>query len=336
MQKNKNNIKKFSKFLVHNEYDQGYVHDDHNHSNINDFEKYTQNKILNFRNQNAKLLISCLLLTTVFSIIEALSGYHFKSLTLQSDSLHMLTDSAGLFIALIANQISKKPATVNLTFGYGKAEALGALINCFFTIIFTLVLFYEIFIRFFNKVEVNAHGVFIVALIGFIINVIIAFILSFNLKSLNIKSAFIHSMGDVFASFITICGGIIIYYTHINLVDTIMSFILVSVLLYSNINLIKKSTIVLMSGVPDYLEYDQVGTDLSSLEGVIGIHDLHIWYITANIVALSAHIIIRYDSPWDHILQNSQKLLKEKYNIEHITLQNEIQSVYHDVFCDIK
>ncbi len=336
MQK-KNN--KFSKYLVHNEYQQGFAHDDQHHSNIEGFEKlsqFSQNPILNFRNQNAKLLIFCLIITTVFSMVEALSGYYFKSLILETDALHMLGDSAGLFIALIANQISKKPATINLTFGYGKAEALGALINCFFTIIITLFLFYEIFVRLFDSVVINAHGLFIVATIGFFVNALIIFILSINLKSLNIKAAFIHSIGDLIASLITIISGIVIYFTHFNFLDTILSFILVFILFYSNINLIKKSAIVLMSGVPDYLDYEKVGKDLSAIDGVIGIHDLHIWYMTANIVALSAHIIINKETSWDAVLLDSQKILKEKYKIEHVTLQNEVQNIYQDFICDIK
>ena len=131
--------KKFSSYLTHEDYQEGMPHDDQHHSNINS-HFHTHND--QARHKNSKVLFLCLVVTFFFAGVEALGGYFTHSVALLSDALHMLTDAAGLLIAYIANNISRKPATINLTFGYGKAEAVGALVNCTFTIALTLGLLF--------------------------------------------------------------------------------------------------------------------------------------------------------------------------------------------------
>ncbi|MBY0379185.1 MAG: cation diffusion facilitator family transporter [Burkholderiales bacterium] len=325
----------YSNYLTHGDEQGGKSHDDLHQSNldhdihVNPFNNAKQ------RLQNSKVLFWCLIITFIFSLVEGIGGYVTHSIALQSDAIHMLTDAAGLFIAYIANKISKRAATVNLTFGYGNAEAIGALMNCIFTIILTSVLLFEVIQRFFYHVEVHGVWLFILASIGFIVNGILAFILSKFSNSLNTKTAFIHALGDLLGSFVAIVAGVIIYFTNISLVDPILSLIVITILLISNHNLIKKSIRVLMAGVPEELDYVKIGQAIEDIEGVIGVHDLHIWYMSSNKVALSAHIIAKYPYLWQKSLELCQKMLADKYKIEHITLQYEFKPDYLNMnYCE--
>ncbi|HMT02393.1 MAG TPA: cation diffusion facilitator family transporter [Burkholderiales bacterium] len=333
---------KYSNYLTHEESQTELSHSDNNHSNLNkDFydhnHSHKHNHGSDLRKVNANVLLVCFIATLFFSLVEGIGGYLTHSIALQSDALHMLTDAAGLLIAYFANRISRKPATINLTFGYGKAEAVGALINCIFTILLTIALLIEVIQRFFIPVEVHGFGLFVLALIGFIVNGIIALVLLKHAQSLNTKAALIHSLGDLFASLVAIIAGVIIYFTNFWLIDPILSLIIIVLLIISNYNLIKKSIIVLMAGVPEYLNYEIVGKDLEAIQGIIGVHDLHIWYMSANKAALSAHIVIEQPYLWQNILLECQKMLLEKHKIDHITLQYEFDRRHFEMnYCEIK
>ena len=327
---------KYSNYLRHGSNQDGHSHDDDNHSNIDDNHHYHRHDHMHRRDANSKVLAVCLGITFSFALIEGVGGYFTHSITLQSDALHMLTDAAGLLIAFIANIISKRPATTYLTFGYGKAEALGALVNCIFTLILTLGLLFEVIRRFFIPTVVHGEWLFIIAGIGFMVNALIAYILAKSSESLNIKAALIHTIGDLLASVIAIMAGIIIVYTGYSIVDPILSLIVVSILIISNYKLIKKSAIVLMAGVPDNVNYEDVGRDLELVDGVIGVHDLHIWYLSANITSLSAHIIANSPLNWQYTLLACQEMLKTKHKISHVTLQYEFNHNPEIAYCDAK
>lgn len=292
--------KKYSNYLTHEDYQEGLPHDDNNQSNLDQQHGHKHSHGHGHshfdnlsRNKNSKVLLGCLIATFTFSVIEAVGGYFTSSIALQSDAVHMLTDAAGLLIAYLANNISKKPATVNLTFGYGKAEALGALINCIFTLVLTIGLFIEVVQRFFVPVTVHGAGLFIIASIGFIVNALIALALSKSSHSLNIRAALIHTLGDLLGSIVAIVAGVIIYFTGISITDPILSLIVIGLLVISNYKLIKQSTIVLMAGVPSHLNYEEIGKDLEAIDNIISVHDLHIWYMSANQSALSAHVMLK-------------------------------------------
>lgn len=320
---------KVKNYSLHNYKDNmGVVHDDDHHSNLDHDNGFIHDHSSHVREISSKVLLWCVIITFLFSVVEAVGGYLIKSIALQSDAVHMFTDAIGLLIAYIANKISKKPANMVLTFGYGKAEALGALINCLFTFMLTLGLIVEIIERLWVRVEVHGSWLFLLALLGVIVNGIIAYILSKS-DSLNTKAAFLHALSDMFGAVIALIAGIIIYYTNFYLVDPILSIILITLLLISNYRLIKKSILVLMAGVPPHLDYNKIGADIEMIEGVFGVHDLHVWYISANQVALSAHITTKVGSnDWVQILNNCQKMLASRHKIKHVTLQYERYDLY--------
>ncbi len=312
-----------SEFLSHND-EHNHVHSDLSHNNLdNGLENEAKH---DHRHVSAKILMWCLIVTLSFSIVEGIAGWWINSIALQSDAVHMMTDAAGLLIAFVANHISKRPANTTLTFGYGKAEALGALINCLFTFFLTVWLLFEVVNRFFEPEVIDGGVLFIVAGLGFLINGIVVLVLSKNTHSLNLRAAMIHAIGDLLGSLVAIIAGIIIYFSHWSIVDPILSLIVIILLLISNYQLIKKSSIVLMAGVPEHLDYEQIGQDIRKVSGIIDVHDLHIWYISADQSALAAHVVACNLESWPDMLANCQKILLEKYGISHVTLQAEFDN----------
>lgn len=326
-------MKDYSNYLTHKHNQEGLSHDDLHQSNLDQDSGSDKDHGHGLRADSSRVLFWSLLITFGFSIVEGVGGYLTHSITLQSDALHMLTDAAGILIAYLANHISKRPATVNLTFGYGNAEAIGSLINCIFTLILTLGLLFEVLHRFVKPVEVHGYGLFVVASIGLLVNCILAFKLSQHSHSLNVKAAFIHTLGDLLASLVAIIAGVVIYFTNLSIVDPILSLIVIGILIASNYKLIKKSLRVLMAGVPEGLDYIQVGRDIEAIKGIISVHDLHIWYMTANKAALSSHVIADDPSTWQESLLVCQRMLSEKHGIEHVTLQYEFKPDCQNIKC---
>lgn len=333
-----NKNEKHSVFLAHDETgseahgDSGHSNLDHAH--IDEHDGHTHDHGSTIRETSGRLLFWCLIATFSFSLVEGISGYIINSIALQSDAVHMMTDAAGLMIAYFANVISKRPATTNLTFGYGKAEVLGALINCMFTTVLTIWLFFQVIARFMEPVEVHGASLFFVASLGFIVNGVIVWVLSKNSHSLNTRAAMIHAMGDLFGSLVAIIAGVIIYFTGWSLADPILSLVVIILLIVSNLKLMKKSAIILMAGVPEHVNYEQVGQDLLDIDGILDVHDLHIWYMSANQTALAAHVVACNQQDWPNILIDCQKMLLTKYQIDHVTLQHEFDELKcKDVGC---
>ena len=314
---------KHSVFLAHDESGQS-AHGDSGHSNIDHHEHnhahgesgHSHDHGAMLRETSGKVLFWCLIATFSFSLVEGVSGYLINSIALQSDAVHMMTDAAGLMIAYFANVIAKRPATTNLTFGYGKAEVLGALINCMFTTVLTIWLLFEVFQRFMDPQEVHGASLFIVAALGFLVNAVIVWVLSKNTHSLNMRAAMIHALGDLLGSLVAIVAGAIIYFTGWSLADPILSLVVILLLIFSNVNLMKKSAIILMAGVPEHLDYEQVGKDLLSIDGILDVHDLHIWTLSSGMVVLSAHVDIDHMGNWFTLLNQLTLLLRNQFEIE--------------------
>ena len=196
-----------------------------------------------------------------------------------------------------------------------------------FTTVLTIWLLFEVFQRFLDPQEVHGASLFIVAALGFLVNAVIVWVLSKNTHSLNMRAAMIHALGDLLGSLVAIVAGAIIYFTGWSLADPILSLVVILLLIFSNVNLMKKSAIILMAGVPEHLDYEQVGKDLLAIDGILDVHDLHIWYMSANQSALSAHVVACNPEGWSEILRNCQRMLLEKYKIDHVTLQHEFDDL---------
>ncbi|MBU3621507.1 alpha/beta fold hydrolase [Polynucleobacter sp. CS-Odin-A6] len=272
---------------------------------------------------NQNLLLIALLLTLGFSGVEGAAAYFANSLALISDAGHMVTDAAALGLALLAQMISRRPPSPKHSFGFGRAEALAAFVNSIAMLALVFWIVIEAVSRFANPHQVDGFTVTVVAAIGLVMNIVVAWVLSRDKKSVNTRAALVHVMGDLLGSIAALAAGIVIQLTGWMPIDAILSILVSLLILKSTISILKESYHFLMEGVPLHIDYLQVGSDLKNVPGVLAVHDLHVWEMTPNFPALIGHIEIAQMSEWPHIMRLINTMLIDKHGIDHVTLQPE-------------
>ncbi|MBR7800240.1 cation diffusion facilitator family transporter [Undibacterium fentianense] len=290
-----------------------------------------------FADRSQSVLAWALGLTLFFAAIEVIFGVLSNSLALISDAGHMVTDSAALGLALLAQLIAKRPPTAKHTFGFGRSEALAAFVNGLVMLGVIVWISFEALQRLATPEKVQGGVVMVVATIGLFINIIVAWVLSHDKESMNTKAALIHVMGDLLGSVAAIISGAIIYYTGWMPIDPILSIFVSLLILKSTIGVLKESFHFLMKGVPTHIDFLQIGTDLETTAGVASVHDLHIWEMSPGQPALIGHLEIDDLSAWPRILESIKKMLLEKHGIDHITLQPEVlreENDYESASCN--
>jgi cobalt-zinc-cadmium efflux system protein len=273
-----------------------------------------------------------LLLNTTFTVIEFVIGIFSGSLALIADSAHNLTDSLSLIISIFANKLSKKEATLDKTYGYGRASILAALLNSIILFGVAVYIFYEAYGRLLNPPKVEGNLVILAAFFGFIINGGIALSFLKGKKDLNIKSTIINFATDALAQLGTIIAGVIILVTHQSIADPIISIIIGILLIYSAWEVVKDALHVLLEGVPEDINIEEVKKAILSVPGVKGLDDLHIWGLSSHYSALSCHIIVKKMTLEEScsITQQIKQKLAEEFHIEHATLEPELTEGPHD------
>jgi len=309
-------------FHKHHSHDQS-SHDEinianHDHCPHEHLAQVHQHKV-----QSRKKLSIIMTVTLLFAIVEFVGGWWSGSLALISDAFHMLTDSSSLFIALLMAIMAQKPADKQYSYGHGRWEVVGALFNGLFMIFVIVFLVYEGINRILNPQPVESVAIMGIAAIGLLVNIFAAVLLH-DSHSLNAKGAFIHVMGDLLGSVAALLAGVLIYFTGMTVFDPIISLIVSAILVFPTYNLLKSVLHILLEGVPEHIDYIEVGKEINKVKGVVSIHDLHIWTMTSEHVSLSAHIKIRTVEEWNTILSSIQLVLTEKYDINHVTLQPEL------------
>ncbi len=259
-------------------------------------------------------------LTLGFAAIEAVGGWMAGSLALLSDAGHMITDSAALAIALLAQHVSRRPPSRRASYGYARAEVLAAFINALIMLAVIVWIAVEAVRRLLLPSPVIGGIVVAVAAAGLVVNLASAWLLSGH-HSLNSRAALLHVMGDMLGSVAAVVAGAVIVATGWLPIDPILSLFVSALILRSTWLLLRTSTQVLMEGVPAHLSYDDIGRALTRLPGVSAVHDLHVWYMTSNRAALSAHLRVRDAAAWPQTLAAAQRLLAQRYGIDHVTLQ---------------
>ena len=270
------------------------------------------------------ILLISLALTFGFAFVEVAAGFYSNSLALISDAGHMVTDAASLLLAILAQYIAKRPPSAKHSFGFGRAEALAAFVNGIAMLLLVVWIGYEAITRFYTPHVVGGATVTYVAIIGLIVNVIVAYTLSHDKKSVNTRAALIHVMGDMLGSIAALIAGLVIQYTGWMEIDPLLSLVVCLLLIKSTINILKESYHFLMEGVPLHIDYIQVGIDLKETPGVLSVHDLHVWEMTPGYPALIGHIEINQLEEWPETMQRIQEMLIKKHGIDHVTLQPEI------------
>ena len=273
---------------------------------------------------NQNLLLIALVLTLSFSGVEGAAAYFANSLALISDAGHMVTDAAALGLALLAQIISRRPPSPKHSFGFGRAEALAAFVNSIAMLALVVWIVVEAISRFYDPHKVDGLTVTVVAAIGLLMNIVVAWVLSRDKKSVNTRAALVHVMGDLLGSVAALIAGIVIQLTGWMPIDAILSILVSLLILKSTISILHESYHFLMEGVPLHIDYLQVGTDLRSVPGVLAVHDLHVWEMTPSFPALIGHIEIAQMSEWPDIMGRINAMLLNKHGIDHVTLQPEV------------
>ncbi len=270
-----------------------------------------------------KILLLAIIITCGYAAIEALGGWLAGSLTLLGDSVHMFSDTFALAIAAIAAWMARKPPSHKHTYGLGRAEVIAAWISSFLLLIISLAIIVEAIERINVPHPVSGGTVMLIAFFGLLINLFIAWLLGHGETTINIRAALLHVMGDILGSLAALISGVIIYFTGWMLIDPILSFLISILIMISSLRILRESMSILMEGVPAHISLHEVSAAMSNLYGVKTVHDLHIWTLSSGVIALSAHIDIHELSSWENVLEETRKLLKERYGIDHITLQPE-------------
>ena len=272
---------------------------------------------------NQNLLLIALVLTLGFSGVEGAAAYFANSLALISDAGHMVTDAAALGLALLAQMISRRPPSAKHSFGFGRAEALAAFVNSIVMLGLVVWIVVEAISRFYDPHKVDGLTVTVVAAIGLLMNIVVAWVLSRDKKSVNTRAALVHVMGDLLGSIAALVAGVVIQLTGWMPIDAILSILVSLLILKSTVSILHESYHFLMEGVPLHIDYLQVGKDLRSVPGVLAVHDLHVWEMTPSFPALIGHIEIADIMEWPAIMSRINEMLLEKHGIDHVTLQPE-------------
>jgi cobalt-zinc-cadmium efflux system protein len=276
---------------------------------------------------NKKALLTAFFLISIFMIVEVIGGFLTNSLALLSDAGHMLSDAAALGLSYAAIRLGERKATQSKSFGYRRFEIIAASLNGLTLIIISALIYYEAFQRFLNPPEVQSMGMLTVSIIGLLVNIVAAWILMKGDKeeNLNVRSAFLHVIGDMLGSVGAIIAALLIYFFDWGMADPIASVIVATLIIISGYRVVKDSFHILMEGTPEQVDMKEIKTALLNIPNVNDVHDLHIWTITSGYLTLSCHLTIAETATHDLVLQKAQKLLHDQFTIEHSTIQVERQ-----------
>lgn len=261
-------------------------------------------------------------------LVLLVGGWLSHSLALLADAGHVVTDIAALGLSWYATHQAMRPADRLRTFGYHRTGILAALANAVTLIVIAIFITYEAYQRFWTPHPVESTVMMGSAAVGLVLNLLIGWGLKDDSEhNLNVRSAFLHVLGDAAASAGVIVGAIAIHFTGWQQIDPMLSVAIALFIAYGAWQVVDETTHILMEGVPRDLNLTQLVTDLRAIEGVVDIHDLHVWSIASGITSLSCHLLIedQHVSQSMAIVASVNHLLAERYEIEHTTIQAEAQ-----------
>jgi cobalt-zinc-cadmium efflux system protein len=287
------------------------------------------------RHRETRKLKWALAVSAVYFFAEVIGGFLTNSLALLSDAGHMLTDVAALALSFFACRMASRPATLSSTYGFHRIEILAALFNGLALWLVVGVIFAAAYSRLLHPPPVESGGMLIVAILGLGVNIAAGAILyGSHHHSLNVRGAFLHVVGDALGSVGAIAAGVVMLTTGWYVADPLIGIGIGILILYSSWQLVKDSLSVLMQAVPKGIQLEDVRRTISDVEGVSEVHDLHIWAVTSDIFTLSAHAVVENGDNFHDVLNGIEATLKERFNIEHVTIQLETESRAEKEFKD--
>ncbi|MGB9716235.1 MAG: cation diffusion facilitator family transporter [Thermodesulfovibrionales bacterium] len=284
-----------------------------------------------------KRLVLSFALTLLILFAEVIGGIISKSLALLSDAGHMLTDVFALGLSMIAMRIGKKPSDSRATFGYQRIGLLVAVINAISLIVISIFIFYESYHRFISPPKIHTSTMLFIAGIGLTGNILIALILGKGHKDLNIKSAWLHVIGDTLSSFGVIISGLVIYSTGWLYADPVASTFIGFIILVGGVRVIKESITIFLEMTPEGFDVENIVRKISEISGVMGIHNVHLWSPSHRNVAFSAHIWVQ-DQKLSEVAELRKKIeeVLMAMDIRHIMLQFECAECENNgLYCQI-
>lgn len=287
----------------------------HTHSHLRDAAKQT----------TSRLSLS-LFLTLAFVFFEAAAGIFSNSLALLTDAAHNLTDVIALGLSWFAIRLTSQPANARQTYGYHRAGILVALLNSTTLVLISIGIFYEAYKRFLSPPDVQSSILIGVGLIAVVINLVTTLLVHRGSESdLNLRSAFVHLMGDVISTVGAVIAGVIIYFTDANWLDPLVSVLIGFLILYNAWGILRDAVDILLESTPRDVDLRKLVSMINEVEGVLGVHDLHVWSLTQNLRSMSAHILTAdiSVSAGAEIQGRINELVYHRYNIAHATLQLE-------------
>ena len=278
-------------------------------------------------------------LTAAFVVVEVAAGLFANSLALLTDAVHNVTDILALALTWWALRAATKPAYFGKTYGYHRAGILVAMVNATTLALISLAIFYDAYRRLLAPPEVKANVLIGVGLVAVVVNLVTALMVRRGSENdLNLRSAFVHLTGDVLSTIGAVAVGIIIRFTGLNRLDPLVSIFIGLLILWNAWGILRESVNILMEATPADVDVDAMLSDILRVEGVRGVHDLHVWSITRSLRTLSAHILTD-DIPISagtKIQAAVSETLYHNYGIAHATLQLECEGcIPANLYCDI-
>lgn len=269
-------------------------------------------------------LAAALAITTLFMIVEVLGGVLTGSLALLADAGHMATDAVSLGVALVATWYGQRPPSVAQTFGSRRAEVLAALANGLTLWAIVGVIAREAYLRLQHPPDVQGGGMLAVAIAGLLANLGSAWVLSRAPgNNLNVRGAYLHVLADAWGSVGVILAAGVILLTGWRLADPLISIGICGLVLRSSWRLVRESLHILMEGAPERLNTAVLASALAGLDGVLAVHDLHVWTLSSGFESLTCHLAVRRAEDGPRILDEAQRLLRERFGLDHVTIQME-------------
>src|SRR5438094_8708581 len=275
--------------------------------------------------RTSRVLRVSLFVTLAYIVLLVVAGIRAHSLALLSEAGHNLSDFFALLLSLFAVYLQSRPPSSTATYGYHRAGVLAALLNAASLVAVSFLIFYEAFGRLQAPQHVHAGVMIGVAAGGVIMNGVIALLLYRSSRDVNIRSAFLHEIGDTLSTAAVIVGGWVILVTGQYWIDSALSFGIGALILWSCFGIVRETLNILLEGTPRGMSLDHIGTAIRGIDGVNDVHDLHVWSIGSETHALSCHISIADIPPSasERILRDVKECLHREFRIDHTTIQFE-------------
>jgi cobalt-zinc-cadmium efflux system protein len=263
-------------------------------------------------------------ITVSVLLLEAVGGWLTGSVALMADAGHMLTDAGALAIALSAAWMARRPRSAQKSFGYGRAEILGALVNGILLGGVSVGIALEAFERLGNPGSVQAAPMLAIAVVGLAANLLAArLLIGSSRENLNVRAAFLHVLGDALGSVAAIVAGLSLLLFDLRAADAVAALVIAALLVVSAVRLVRESVDVLLEGAPRHLDMDEIRAEVERVPGVISVHDLHIWTVSSGFLAMSAHVDLAPGADPEDTRKGVHRLLHQRYAVEHTTIQTE-------------